>query len=473
MASLQNNRNFRVGADETERQREFCEKDRELLLARFGRPPKALVKVYGCQQNISDGQRIEGILQSMGFEFCDEVDDADLVLFDTCAVRGHAEDRIYGNVGALKAFKEHRKNRIVALCGCMVQQQSVAEKFRKSYPHVDLLFGTHVQHKLPELLYEVLSKEARVFDISGSGVIAEDVPTRRTGVKGWLPVMYGCNNFCTYCIVPYVRGRERSRNPEAVINEAREMIEDGYKEITLLGQNVNSYGKNLENPISFAQLLRRLDALDGDFIIRFMTSHPKDCTDELIEAVRDCKKVVPHLHLPVQSGSNRILKAMNRVYTRKHYLNLVKKVKENIPDICLTSDIIVGFPGETAEDFEDTLSLVCEVGYSALFTFAYSPREGTPAAAMEDQISPEEKSRRLTALSDVQRIISEQNNKKYMGKTLRVLCEGKAKKPGFLNGRSEGNINVEFEGDESLINQFVNVTVTEPLSFVLKGEING
>ena len=251
------------------------------------------------------------------------------------------------------------------------------------------------------------------------------------------------------------------------------MIEDGYKEITLLGQNVNSYGKNLENPISFAQLLRRLDALDGDFIIRFMTSHPKDCTDELIEAVRDCKKVVPHLHLPVQSGSNRILKAMNRVYTREHYLNLVKKVKENIPDICLTSDIIVGFPGETAEDFEDTLSLVREVGYSALFTFAYSPREGTPAAAMEDQISTEEKSRRLTALSDVQRIISEQNNKKYMEKTLRVLCEGKAKKPGFLNGRSEGNINVEFEGDESLINQFVNVTVTEPLSFVLKGEING
>ena len=471
MASLQKQNNIHIDESLISRQMEFCKMNAELLLQRFGTRPKALVKIYGCQQNISDGQRIEGLLEAMGFDFCDNTEDADLVLFDTCAVRGHAEDRIYGNVGALKAFKARRKNRIVAVCGCMVQQSFVAEKFKKSYPHVDLLFGTHVQHKFPELLYEVLSKGSRVFDISGQGTIAEHIPTRRTGVKGWLPVMYGCNNFCTYCIVPYVRGRERSRNPEDIIAEAKEMIKEGYREITLLGQNVNSYGKNFEKPYSFANLLQDINALSGDFIIRFMTSHPKDLTDELIDALADCEKVAHHLHLPVQSGSDRILKSMNRVYTREHYLDLVKKVRKRIPDISLTSDIIVGFPGESEQDFADTLSLIEEVGYSALFTFAYSPREGTPAAKMEDQIPAEEKSRRLTVLSSVQEKISEQQNKKYLGKTLRVLCEGTSKKEGYLNGRSGGNISVEFAGDATLVNEFVNVKITEPLSFVLKGEI--
>ena len=471
MSPLQKQNNIHIAESDILSQTEFCKKNAELLFQRFGRRPKALVKIYGCQQNISDGQRIEGYLKEMGFDFCEDTEEADLVLFDTCAVRGHAEDRIYGNVGALKAFKARQKNRIVAVCGCMVQQSFVAEKFKRSYPHVDLLFGTHVQHKFPELLYEVLSKGNRVFDISGEGTIAEHIPTRRTGVKGWLPVMYGCNNFCTYCIVPYVRGRERSRDPEDIIAEAKEMIKEGYKEITLLGQNVNSYGKNFEKPYSFADLLRDINALPGDFIIRFMTSHPKDLTDELINAMADCEKVAHHLHLPVQSGSNRILKSMNRVYTREHYLELVKKVREKIPDISLTSDIIVGFPGETEEDFADTLSLIKEVGYSALFTFAYSPREGTPAAKMEDQIPGEEKSRRLTALSSMQEKISEEQNKKYLGKTLRVLCEGPSKKEGHLNGRSDGNISVEFAGDASLVNEFVNVKITEPLSFVLKGEI--
>ena len=471
MASLQKQNNIHIDESLISRQMEFCKMNAELLLQRFGTRPKALVKIYGCQQNISDGQRIEGLLEAMGFDFCDNTEDADLVLFDTCAVRGHAEDRIYGNVGALKAFKARRKNRIVAVCGCMVQQSFVAEKFKKSYPHVDLLFGTHVQHKFPELLYEVLSKGSRVFDISGQGTIAEHIPTRRTGVKGWLPVMYGCNNFCTYCIVPYVRGRERSRNPEDIIAEAKEMIKEGYREITLLGQNVNSYGKNFEKPYSFANLLRDINALSGDFIIRFMTSHPKDLTDELIDALADCEKVAHHLHLPVQSGSDRILKSMNRVYTREHYLDLVKKVRKRIPDISLTSDIIVGFPGESEQDFADTLSLIEEVGYSALFTFAYSPREGPPAAKMEDQIPAEEKSRRLTVLSSIQEKISEQQNKKYLGKTLRVLCEGPSKKEGYLNGRSGGNISVEFAGDATLVNKFVNVKITEPLSFVLKGEI--
>ena len=325
-------------------------------------------------------------------------------------------------------------------------------------------------HKLPELMYELLSKNRRMFDIGGEDTIAEGLDTRRTGVKGWLPVMYGCNNFCTYCIVPYVRGRERSRTPEAVVEEAKEMIASGYKEITLLGQNVNSYGKSLGNPVSFAQLLRKINSLDGDFIIRFMTSHPKDCTEELLSAMRDCEKVAPHLHLPVQSGSNRILKAMNRVYTREKYISLAEKAREYVPNISLTSDIIVGFPGETREDFEETVSLVKEIEYSSLFTFVYSPREGTPAAEMPDPISADEKSKWLSELSEVQEEISAKNNQKALGRTYRVLVEGQNKK-GLLNGRNAENINVEFEGDPSLINKFVNVTVTEPLSFVLKGKI--
>ena len=473
MSPSQDKNKIFIDEAQISRQMEFCRLNSELLLQRFGRRPRALVKIYGCQQNISDGQRIEGLLSEMGFDFCNEVDKADLVLFDTCAVRGHAEDRIYGNVGALKAFKAKDKRRIVAVCGCMVQQQSVADRFKKSYPHVDLLFGTFVQHKFPELLYEVLSKGQRVLDISGSGVIAEHIPSRRTGVKGWLPVMYGCNNFCTYCIVPYVRGRERSRNPEDIIAEAKDMIRDGYREITLLGQNVNSYGKDLEANYDFADLLRDINALDGDFIIRFMTSHPKDLTHKLIDALADCQKAERHLHLPVQSGSDRILKSMNRVYTRGQYLELVKRVREKIPDICLTSDLIIGFPGETDDDFEQTLSLVKEVGYSALFTFAYSPREGTPAAKMPDQITSEQKSLRLSRLSHLQERLSSEQNQGYKGKTVRVLCEGRAKKEGCYNGRSSGNISVEFKGDDSLINKFVNVKITEPLSFVLKGEIEG
>ena len=276
----------------------------------------------------------------------------------------------------------------------------------------------------------------------------------------------------SYCIVPYVRGRERSREPEAIIDEAREMIRQGYKEITLLGQNVNSYGKTLESPLSFAELIKRINALNGDFIIRFMTSHPKDCTEELLAAMRNCEKVAPHLHLPVQSGSNSILKAMNRVYTREDYIELVQKAREYVPEICLTSDIIVGFPGETREDFEQTLSLVQEVGYSSLFTFVYSPREGTPAAKLADPVSAAEKSRWLAELACLQEKISAQRNALTVGKTFRALCEGEAKKSGFLNGRTGGNINIEFEGNTDLINSFVNVTVTEALSYVLKGKIN-
>lgn len=470
MASLQKQNNIHIDESLISRQMEFCKMNAELLLQRFGTRPKALVKIYGCQQNISDGQRIEGLLEAMGFDFCDNTEDADLVLFDTCAVRGHAEDRIYGNVGALKAFKARRKNRIVAVCGCMVQQSFVAEKFKKSYPHVDLLFGTHVQHKFPELLYEVLSKGSRVFDISGQGTIAEHIPTRRTGVKGWLPVMYGCNNFCTYCIVPYVRGRERSRDPEEIVREAEQLVADGYKELLLLGQNVNSYGRGTD--VDFPELLRRINAIPGEFKISYMSSHPKDATHELIDTIAECEKVTRHFHLPVQSGSSRILKLMNRSYTREHYLELINYAKEHIPDVALTSDIIVGFPGETYEDFQETLSLIREVKYDSLFTFIYSPRKGTKAAEMPDPISQEEKGRWFRELLEVQGEIGCSSYHDYIGRTMRVLCEGPGRtRDGCLTGKSIQNIIVDFDGDKSLIGSFVDVKITDALNWALIGEL--
>jgi tRNA-2-methylthio-N6-dimethylallyladenosine synthase len=414
---------------------------------------------------------MEGFLSQMGFDFTTDLEEADLVLYNTCAVREHAQDRALGNVGALKRWKAERPERLIVLCGCMVQQMHVAEKIRKSYPYVSMVFGTHVIHKLPENMYRYLTGSRRVFDIPDEdGHIAEPLPVRRTGVKGWLPIMYGCNNFCTYCIVPYVRGRERSRKPEDIIAEAKEMIRDGYKEITLLGQNVNSYGKTLDHPITFAQLLKQINDLPGDFILRFMTSHPKDCTEELLETMKQCDKVAKHLHLPVQSGSDRILKAMNRGYTKEKYLSLAMKAKELMPDLCMTSDIIVGFPGEQYEDFLETMDLVKKVGYSALFTFVFSPRKGTPAAEMEDVISAKEKSAWFQGLLKVQEELAAEVTADYEGKTFRVLCEGMNEK-GFYTGRTQGNILVEFSGKPEYINQFVDVTITEALSFVLKGEV--
>lgn len=467
-----NHQNSFISQDELARQMAFCEHNRSLLLQRFGHTPKACVHVFGCQQNVSDGQRMEGLLSAMGFTFTDRVDEADLVLYNTCAVREHAQYRALGNVGALKHWKAQRPERMILLCGCMVQQPHVAEKVKRSYPYVSVVFGTHVIHTLPELLHRYLLENKRIFDISDEQTaIAEGLPVRRTGVKGWLPIMYGCNNFCTYCVVPYVRGRERSRLPEDILKEAREMVAMGYKEITLLGQNVNSYGKTLDNPISFAQLLRMVNDIPGDFRIRFMTSHPKDCTEELLIAMAECEKVSRHLHLPVQSGSDRILKQMNRVYNREQYIALAKRAKELMPDLCMTSDIIVGFPGETYDDFCETVSLVEEVGYSALFTFIYSPREGTPAAKMDDPVSAEEKSRWLQELTARQEAIAGLATAPIEGTTIRVLCEGKNDK-GVYTGRSDGNILVEFPGDDSLINQFVDITVTEALSFVLKGRVN-
>ena len=433
----------------------------ELAPSVYGRTPKACVITFGCQQNVSDSERMKGLLATMGYTLIENFEEADFILFNTCAVREHAEDRVFGNIGRTKAVKQERPRTVVAVCGCMAQRQSVAEIIKKSYPYVDLVFGTQVQHRLPEFLYHRLSGGNRLFELTlDNAEIVEGVPIRRDGsIKGWLPIMYGCDNFCTYCIVPYVRGRERSREPQAVITEAKEMIAAGFKEITLLGQNVNSYGKGLSEPINFAELLRRICALEGEFRIHFMTSHPKDCTKELIDVIRDNPKVSRHLHLPFQSGSDRILKRMNRHYTKAQYLELIRYAKEQIPDAAFTSDIIVGFPGETYEDFKETLSLVEEVRFSSLFTFIYSPREGTPAAAMPAGISRAEKGKWFDELLKTQEKIANEDILHHVGKTYRVLCVSKGSKDGTLLGHTNGTAVVEFEGEETLIGSFVTVTV--------------
>ena len=438
----------------------FMKRVAAMLPGIYGDCPKSCVVTFGCQQNVSDSEKLKGMLFNMGYTITDEMEEADFVIFNTCAVRGHAEDRVYGNIGKIKSLKKQRHRLLAAVCGCMAQQQTVADRIKKSYPYIDLVFGTQVFHKLPEMIYRRLSGSARIFDLTlENRDIVEDIPTKRDKeFKGWLPIMYGCNNFCTYCIVPYVRGRERSREPEKIIEEAKEMIADGYKDITLLGQNVNSYGKDRENGITFAQLLRELNSLDGDFVIRFMTSHPKDCTEELLDTIRDCKKISRHLHLPFQSGSDRILKRMNRHYTREKYLKLIAAAKERIPDISLTSDIIVGFPGETYEDFKETLSLVNEVKFSSLFTFIYSPREGTPAAAMPDPVSREEKGKWFNELLLAQEKVAEENINKLIGKTFRVLCDTDIG-DGVVSGHTNGTAVIEFAGDKNFVGKFVNVKI--------------
>ena len=464
-----------VPQTELDIQKEFCKKVRSVISKRYDPAPLACVVTYGCQQNVADSEKIKGMLHEMGYGITEERTKAQLILFNTCAVREHAEDRVFGNVGALKKYKHEHPGVVIACCGCMMQQQHIAEKIKKSFPFVDLVFGTHVIHQLPGLLYKTLTGKKRVFEIPDmDGVIAEGVPVLRDEEKrAWLPIMYGCDNFCTYCIVPYVRGRERSRDPQDILKEARELVQNGCKEITLLGQNVNSYGKNLEPKVTFAQLLRMINDIDGDFRIRFMTSHPKDCTRELLETMAQCDKVAKHLHLPFQSGNDRVLKAMNRNYTREKYLSLIRYAKELMGDaLSITSDIIVGFPGETYEEFQDTLSLIEEVRFTSLFTFIYSPRNGTPAARMPDPVPAEEKGRWLRELLAVQEKISAENMKKYAGKTFKCFVYGKGKLGEHsLEARTDGNLIVEFDGDESLIGSFKNITVTEPLTYVLKGRL--
>lgn len=448
----------------------------ELMAIRArGEVPLAYVRTYGCQQNLSDSEKIKGLLSQMGYEFTDTPDNADFILFNTCAVREHAEDRVFGNVGALKTLKRKHPSVLIALCGCMMEQEHIANKIYNSFPFVGLVFGTNYIHSLPEMLFNCLVNGKRIVKRGDSDtVIYEDIPTKRDGsFKAWLPIMYGCNNFCTYCIVPYVRGRERSRDPENIISEFKELVAKGYKDITLLGQNVNSYGKNLSNDkkITFARLLSELDKVEGDYWIRFMTSHPKDCSKELIDVIANSKHISSHLHLPFQSGSDRILKEMNRHYNRQRYMEIIDYAKANIKDLCLTSDIIVGFPGETYDDFKQTLSLVSEVGFSSLFTFIYSKRVGTPAAKMDDLISHEEKSKWFRELLALQESISAKKCSEMVGRSCKVLVDGENGK-GELTARTSGNIIVEFKGDESLIGNFVNVKITLAKNWILKGELS-
>ena len=458
----------------SEKQFEYMKLISEIMEVRKrGDKPLAYIHTYGCQQNVADSERIKGMLKTSGFDFTDNVNEADFILFNTCAVREHAEDRVFGNVGALKALKLRHPSILIALCGCMMEQEHIANKIYKSFPFVGLVFGTHSLHHFPQLLYNSLVSGKRVFERGNDDkMVYEGIPLRRDGsFKGWLPIMYGCDNFCSYCIVPYVRGRERSREKEIIISEARQMIESGYKDITLLGQNVNSYGKNFDDSINFSQLLKSIDEIDGDYWLRFMTSHPKDCTKELIDTIADSRHISKHLHLPFQSGSDRILKQMNRHYDRKKYLDIVNYAKEKIPDVSLTSDIIVGFPGETYEDFKETLSLIREVEFTSLFTFIYSPRVGTPAAKMDDPVPYEEKSKWFRELLSVQEEIAAMRCSSMVGTVQKVLIEGKKEKTNELNARTSGNIIVELEGPDDLIGTFQNAEITKARNWILKGKL--
>ena len=465
---------FSVPQEELDKQKEYINLVRTVIFSRYPAvSPKAFVHTYGCQGNVADGERLLGMLEKMGYEFCESPEEADLVLYNTCAIREHAEDRVFGNVGALKPIKKQKPDMIIALCGCMMQQQSVADRIKKSFPFVDLVFGTHVSYKLPEFMYRVLCTGKRVFDITGNdGNIVEGLPVKREGtLRAWIPIMYGCNNFCSYCIVPYVRGRERSRDFDDVMKEVREVIAAGYKEITLLGQNVNSYNKDLDESKRFPALLKAISELEGDFIVRFMTSHPRDCTKELLDVMASSDKIAKHLHLPFQSGNDRVLSEMNRHYDREKYLSLIDYAYKVMPELSITSDVIVGFPGETYEEFCDTLSLIERVKYTSLFTFIFSARPGTKAYSMPDPISREEKGKWFKELTDLQERIAGERTANMNGKTYRVLVEGTAKGEGMLSGRTGGNIIIEFPGDESLIGKFIDVTVTNPRTWIVYGEI--
>ena len=434
----------------------------------------AFVDTYGCQQNEADSERIRGYLKQMGFGFTDDEERARIIVINTCAIREHAEQRVFGNVGALVHVKRRHPEQLICLCGCMVQQPHAAKKLRESYRHVDLVFGPHALWKFPEMVHALLTQRGRTFSVEDeAGSIAEGIPVvRQDSIRAWVSIMYGCNNFCAYCIVPYVRGRERSRRPEDILAEVRRLVEEGYKDITLLGQNVNSYGRDLAEPVDFSDLLEQVNAIPGDFLIRFMTSHPKDATQKLFETMARCEKVAPVLHLPFQAGNDRVLKVMNRRHTRAEYLEKIKALKALIPDIVLTSDIIVGFPGETAEEFEDTLKVLEEVRFDALFTFIYSPRHGTPAASMDDPMSREEKLANFNRLTALQDAISEEKHAAYTGKTLRCLIDGASDDARYgLTARTPGNRLVRVAGDPSALGQFREVKITGSNKWSLFGEL--
>lgn len=455
-------------------QQSYCKKINNLYNnLKSGEKPFAFIKTYGCQQNVSDSEKYRGMLIEMGFEVTENQSNADVILFNTCAIRENAENKVFGNIGWLKNIKKSNPNLFIILCGCMTEQESVLNKIKITYPFVDLVFGTHCMHKFPEIFYNALvSKEKNVLIAENEDSITEGIPVKRTNnLKAFLSIMYGCNNFCSYCIVPYVRGRERSRNPNEIKAEFESLLKAGYKDITLLGQNVNSYGKGLEPHIDFPKLLKMLDSLDGEYIIRFMTSHPKDATEELFDVIANSRHIAHHVHLPVQCGSDRILKEMNRKYTKDSYLKIIDYAQKRIPDITFTSDIIVGFPGETYEEFLETVGLIKKVGFSSLFTFIYSPRKGTPAAKLPDKISKEEKTKWLLELLKLQEEISENLCKDMIGKKVRVLCESFDPENFCLLCRTEGNTIVEIPGSENSVGKFLNAEIINSGREILKGKI--
>ena len=448
----------------------YCDKIAAYWMAEH-RTPTAYVETYGCQQNEADSEKLRGYLTQSGYAIVREAEGADVVVMNTCAIREHAEQCVFGNLGALTHTKRRHPEQKIFLCGCMAGETNVSERIKKSYPHVDGVFSTHHLWQFPEILWNVLSRKKRQFYITDEpGSIAEGIPqVRDSKLKAWVSIMYGCNNFCTYCIVPYVRGRERSRAPEDILAECRSLIESGIKEITLLGQNVNSYGKDLSCGMDFADLLAAIAEIPGEFLIRFMTSHPRDASRKLFDTMAKYDKIAKQLHLPFQSGSSRVLKAMNRHYDREKYLEAVRYAKDLMPELVLTSDVIVGFPGETEEEFEETISLIQEVHYDSLFTFIYSPRPGTPAAGMEDPTPREEKNRRFDRLCAVQNAISVEIHDGYVGKTMRCLVDGRDK--DLLTARTEGGRLVRFAGCDSLIGTYQNITITGATTWSLTGTL--
>ncbi|WP_061994748.1 tRNA (N6-isopentenyl adenosine(37)-C2)-methylthiotransferase MiaB [Clostridium sp. ATCC 25772] len=434
---------------------------------------KYFIETWGCQMNEEDSEKLSGGLKPLGHERTDKKEEADVIVYNTCCVRENAEQKVEGNLGALKKLKKEKPETVIAITGCMMQQEGMAEDIIKKFPYVDIIIGTHNAYKFNEYLSRALGGERPIVEVwNKEDDIIEGQPIdRASSIKGFVTIMYGCNNFCTYCIVPHVRGRERSRQPEQIENEIRAMVKEGYKEITLLGQNVNSYGKGLEPEINFAQLLRRINKIEGLERVKFMTSHPKDLSDEVIEAIAECDKLCECIHLPVQSGSSRILKKMNRHYDREQYVELIRKIKERIPNVALTTDIIVGFPGETEEDFEETLSLVKEVEYDSAFTFLYSKRKGTPADLMLDQVPEEAKKARFNRLVEAVNEISAKKNKAYDQKVVEVLVEGLSKNDDSkLAGRTRTGKLVNFAGNKENIGKLVNVKIIKAQSFSLVGE---
>ncbi len=450
---------------------EECIREVAAWLSAMPQQPLAYLHSFGCQLNVADGEKLKGILRSMGYGFTEDPVEASLILYNTCAVRENAEDRVFGTLGSIKKLKRENPALILCVTGCMTAQEHIAEKIRTSYSFVDIVLGTSAVSRLAQMLYAHMHGVRHAQDIKTYMDIPEGLESvRDSSFKASVPIMFGCNNFCTYCIVPYVRGRERSRRPDQIIAEVRELVANGYKEIMLLGQNVNSYGKDLADGMDFPALLRELDRIPGEFWIRFMSSHPKDATPELMDALLECQHLAKHLHLPVQSGSDAVLERMNRRYTVENYLRKVAYIRERDPEFSLTTDLIVGFPDETAEDFEDTLSLMETVRYDNVYSFIYSKRTGTKAAVMPDSTTDAEKSERMQRLLSLQREISVENNKRFLGRTMRILVDGESRKrPGMLTGRSTENMLTEFAGSPELIGSFVDVRITETHNGLVTG----